>query len=77
MDADIEDEALHNDDILCEVISTWHEDNNFYLLLKRRIFSSVFTINFIHFSNDELQNFFFQIKRDFLEKNKFKDFCKI
>lgn len=70
-----EDLALLNDEIMLEVLS-FCEENGCFLLLQRRILCSMFPLNYPKLDPTHLDSFFHQIKRNYIIKDKFSDYCK-
>ena len=70
-----EDVALLNDEVILEVLSLCDDNTNF-LLVQRRITCSVFPLNYNKLDELHLDSFFYQIKRNYIVKDKYSDFCK-
>ncbi len=67
---------MYGEEVLFEKISSW-EDGVYQLRVKRRIVNTFFTTSFPFLDEIHLESFFVEIKREFLVKDKFANFCKI
>ena len=67
---------MPNDDIIWKEASYFDENKNFFLV-KRRLYCSAYTLNFNKIQDDHLISLFSDVKREYLIKNRFNDYCKV
>ena len=62
---------------LLEWLKSFSKTDKFYLVYKPRIWTIRYRLSFDRFSKSKIDGMFYQIKRDHLIKNVYKNFCKL